>query len=279
VLQTRDPDRPAILDCKKRKRLTSLASAVNAGIAHERVAELSGRVVEVDFENGTFRLRLDGESTIDVPMDETHHDQIRQSAGRSRDQVSVKCMATYDVLERIQKVTAVESLCAIKNHAVAKQFDELRELKNGYCGGLGVAPDKAGLEAAAKVLVDSYPEHASLPTITPTLDGNLLLEWSGGGAWTNLDIGDMKAEFCVFGPDEECASSCFDLNQDVGVRNFFELLAGQVPRDADVDDPHEAHDEAPSLYAVAAGRLADLETGRSASRPFDAVMRDYGLAH
>jgi hypothetical protein len=110
----------------------------------------------------------------------------------------------------------------------------------------------------------------------PTLDGNLLLEWSAsGGLSADIDLGSMVATFHVLGTDGKGTAQCFDLGQDDGLESFLAFLPGRVPQN--VGGPAEACAEEPSLYAVAAGRLADIKAGRSASRPIEDIMRECGL--
>jgi len=159
---------------------------------------------------------------------------------------------------------------------IAKRFDDLAQLKDGWCKDIGVAPDKAGLKAVAEILVNSYPKNLRLPTVVPTLEGNLLLEWGGNDRWVNLDLGSLEAEFCVIDDDGHGHSNRFDLGANDGVGCFMGFLQGRVPQ-TDGDDTMKL--DAPSPHYVTMERLADLMMGRSKTTPIEDVMQEYGLAY
>ena len=76
--------------------------------------------------------------------------------------------------------------------------------------------------------MDSYPEHLPLPTIVPTQDGNLLLEWdTEGDPSTDIDLGSMKASFHAFGPRGEYVEADFDLSAD-SFETFFAFLFDHI---------------------------------------------------
>jgi len=116
----------------------------------------------------------------------------------------------------------------IKNFPLAKQFDELARLEAGWYEGQGTAPDKNKLKIIAQKLTDSYPEHLHLPTIVPTQDGNLLLEWdTEGEPSTDIDLGSMKASFHAFGPRGEDVEADFDLSMG-SFEPFFAFLSAHI---------------------------------------------------
>ena len=118
---------------------------------------------------------------------------------------------------------------AVKNFPLAKQFNELAQLEAGWYEGQVTAPDKDKLEIIAQKLTDSYPEHLPLPTIVPTQDGNLLLEWdTEGDPSTDIDLCSMKASFHAFGPSDEDIESDFDLSVEGSFETFFAFLSAHI---------------------------------------------------
>jgi hypothetical protein len=201
---------------------------------------------------------------------------VRQVKIRKTGEGATITIAGLDSRGCPEKVVTFKSPIAIKGSLIAERFHAIGKLRDGWCGGLGVAPDKGRLDAVAKKLAGSYPRHLRPPIITLTLDGNLLLEWSAsGGLSADIDLGSMAATFHVLGADGKGAAHCFDLGQDGGLGSFLAFLPGRVPKDA--GGQAEACAEESSLYAVAAGRLADVKAGRSTSRPIEDIMREYGL--
>ena len=103
-----------------------------------------------------------------------------------------------------------------------EKFDELSRLKAGWYDGQGAAPDADRLKSIAQTLANSYPEHLPLPTIVPTPDGNLLLEWGAeGDPSLDIDLTSMKANFHAFSPDDKDVEAEFPLR---GLADDFEPL-------------------------------------------------------
>jgi len=170
---------------------------------------------------------------------------------------------------------------AIRNQHIAEQFGTLRQLKDGWCKGIGTAPDMLGLDAVAKILVDFYPEHFRTPKVSPTLDGNLLLEWGnigyvgnmpcyGGGPSANINLINLTASFRVFRKSGKSIEKKFDFKAKGGIQSFIDFLDGYVPREASYyATDGESTPKLPSLYSIAAERFADIEAGRLACFPID----------
>jgi hypothetical protein len=223
-LQRPNNAQTAVLNPEKRRNLVLAANTV-----YEREVELSGFIEEADFKNSTFRLRLTDGNQTTVQMPKSFHGKIRQSWGRNRDHVFVKGVAVYDSWERLQKILSVESLELVKNFPLVTLFDELSQLQDGWYEGRGIAPDKNKLETIAQKITDSYPEDLVLPTIVPTQEGNLLLEWDvEGDPSTDVDLVDMRASFHAFGPNNEDIEMDFKLNTEDDIESFFAFLSTHI---------------------------------------------------
>lgn len=91
---------------------------------------------------------------------------------------------------------------------VTAQMDDLRNLKDGWRDGDGLAPSHKGLDWLEAKLSNEYPDHLPLPRIYPTFEGSVQLEWSIGpndaslevnlsdrsGYWHNLNLQTGKDE-------------------------------------------------------------------------------------
>lgn len=214
----------AVLTPERRKNLVLAADQF-----YEREVELTGSIAEADWEKSTFRLRLPDSLQTIVPMPHSFHAKAREFGGRTRHQVSVKGIATYDSWDRLQKVVSVDSLEIHKNHFLASKFDELADLKDGWHEGRGVAPDKDRLAAVAEKLTTHYPERLPMPILVPTQDGNLLLEWDAQGE-PSLDIvlGDWRAHFHSFGDGHAEVEQEFRLDDEAVWNQLFAFLNEQI---------------------------------------------------
>jgi len=197
--------------------------------------------------------------------------------------LSKRATVNEDSESGFKKSMAAEDLQ--KCCSLAKRFDALAQLKNGWCRNCGIAPDKAGLKFVSKKLLESYPEHLRLPVVSATLDGNLILEWGtlgyvgttpciGGGPSANIDLTSLTASFYYFGKNGKGIGKHFDLKSDSGVQSFIGFLQDHIPNGS--DDVHSSEPDVPSLYSIAAERFADFQCGRSSSHSIEA-LQEYGL--
>ena len=71
---------------------------------------------------------------------------------------------------------------------VTAQLDDLRNLKDGWYDGDGLAPSHEGLDWLEARLSNEYLNLLPLPRIYPTVEGGVQLEWSIGSNDTSLEV-------------------------------------------------------------------------------------------
>lgn len=213
----------ARLTQEKRKRLVLAAEQV-----YERDISLNGYIEEVDFAKSTFRLKLADGGQITVPMPDSFQNAARTYGGRSRHQVNVIGVGTYDSWDRLQKVVSVDSLDVIKNFAISARFDEISQLENGWFEGAGLAPNADKLALVSETLIANYPDKLPLPQIAPKQDGNLLLEWKAeGDPSLDIDLVASHASFHAFGANGEDVERDFSLDA-AGWQSLFAFLGDHI---------------------------------------------------
>ena len=86
---------------------------------------------------------------------------------------------------------------------VGSRLDELRDLRDGWLDGEGVAPDHAGLDWLSGVFKRYYPDDVQLPHTYPTEDGGISLEWSLGTWEIDIEVNLEKhtGEWYMFNKD------------------------------------------------------------------------------
>lgn len=127
---------PATLTPERRKKLVLAADSV-----YDRPIELTGPIVEANWEKSTFQMRLADSTLATVPMPESFHPQARTFGGETRHQVIMRGVGAYDSWDKLQKVNSVESLEVQKDFQLVARFEELRTLDDGWHEGSGLAPD------------------------------------------------------------------------------------------------------------------------------------------
>lgn len=207
----------------RRKALVLAADQV-----YEKEVELLGSIAEVDWERSTFRLRLADGGQIIVPMPDSFHGKAREYGGKPRHQVVLKGVAAYDSWDRLQKLTSVDSLDVMKNHAIATRLDDIAQLQVGWFDGSALAPDAESLSAFSEKLIAEYPDKLPLPLIVPTQDGKLLLEWGAeGDPSLDIDLTGATASFHAFGANDVDVERDFTLDAD-GWQTLFAYLGENI---------------------------------------------------
>lgn len=162
-------------------------------------------------------------------MPDSFHNKAREYGGKPRHQVALKGVGTYDSWDRLQKLVTVESLEVVKNYAIATRMDELAQMQAGWFEGQGVALNADKLAIVADKLVADFPERLMLPSIVPTQDGNLLLEWAADGS-PSLDVflGSLQASFHAFGPNGDDIERDFNLETNAEWQSLYGFLSDSI---------------------------------------------------
>ena len=214
----------AVLTPDRRKKLVLEADTV-----YERPIELTGTIVEANWEKSSFQIRLADGTLAVVPMPESFHAQARNYGGRPRHQVTVQGVGAFDSWDRLQKIVSVDSLEVQPDYQLAVKFDELRALADGWHDRHGVAPDKVKIDQIVTKMIGHYPERLPLPAIVPTPEGNLLLEWDvPGEPSVDVRLSDLKAEFHAFIPETGDLERDFDLSVADEWAGFFGFLVQNI---------------------------------------------------
>jgi len=215
-----DTGKTATLNPARRKQLVLATEKV-----YDKEAELVGYIDEIDWGRPSFRLRLSDGSFVIVPAEEGFIKTAVPYAGSSRHQVVVKCVASYDSFDRLQKVIQVESNEIQPNYEIAAKLDMLASLEDGWLDTTGKAPSKSALVSITKMMVREYPKELILPAIVPIPDGNILLEWKQSGTPSvDVALSSMQADFHAFASDGSDIESTFHLKVDQDWKQFFAFL-------------------------------------------------------
>lgn len=222
-------DRTATLTPERRKSLVLAAYQV-----YEREIDLFGPIEEVDWEKSSFRLRsLRNGQRIIVPMPAAFHGRAREIGGRPRHLVSFTAVGAYDSWDNLQKVVSADSFEVQFNYEIAAKFDEIRSLQDGWFDGAGKAIDPDRLDAVADIFIQNYPENISLPTIVPTPEGDLLLEWPLNSQPTaDIYLSESRADFHFFHADFSDEERSFQLITRDDWIVFFEQISKHLQTEA-----------------------------------------------
>jgi uncharacterized protein (DUF433 family) len=127
-----------------------------------------------------------------------------------------ECLAYYeDHRTEIDTLVSEQIAQTPEAHPLARKFDKLRALEDGWHDGGGFAPNKSKLDFIASKMTRYYPKSLLVPAIIPTTEGNLLFEWQAPGEPSvDLRLADLKAEFHAFDPAKGDIEEDFDLSNE-----------------------------------------------------------------
>lgn len=214
----------ATLTPARRKQLVLAIDKV-----YEREIELVGTIGEADWEKSTFRLRLSDDSSTVISMPPAFHEQARMYGGKTRHQVTVNGVGAFDSWDRLQKVISVDSIEVQPDFILNARFDGLTILKDGWLDGYGKAPDQEHLSTFSSRMVGHFPDEVPLPTLVPTPEGDLLMEWDlPGSPSVDIRLTEAKAEFHTFTESNGELEQEFSLSTDHEWNMFFNFLVQQL---------------------------------------------------
>lgn len=177
------PNNKTELTPEKRKRLV---------LAHRETyeAEVSvvGKVEELDAKKKTGVLRSEKSEAISFIFDDPFFDDLRDALGSKTVFVRFKGVGIFDVNEKLTSFTEVEQLDTLPHYALTNAVDGLGQLKDGWIEGAGIAPKSVDLAWLTNELATHFPSTLDYPSVAPSEEGNVILEWIGTGSRTELEV-------------------------------------------------------------------------------------------
>ena len=194
---TSTPDSPARLTKESRRRLV-LASHLNE-VAQE--VNMRGYISEMDQSRKTFEFQLlEGRKVGGVIHEHQRHALLEvfnsySDGGRAM----ISGIGKYDQQERLVSLESIESITILDPLDVPSRLYELRELKDGWLDGEGVAPDDNALDWLSRRFDRLYSDELPLPHIYPTAEGGVQAEWSFSSHEVSLtvDLATREGEWHV----------------------------------------------------------------------------------
>lgn len=102
-------------------------------------------------------------------------------------------------LDSIQRVTS------IRPRDVPARLDELRDMRDGWLEGGGLAPKSNELDWLSTAFERYYPDDVLLPYTYPTPEGGISMEWSveNNAVILDIDLDAHSAEWLWFDRDSD----------------------------------------------------------------------------
>lgn len=159
---------------------------------------ITALITSIDKGDKTFTLIIDGQR-ISTKLNHSNFKTVITTFTEfySNTYVSIEGEGVYTRNDKLIKINTITTMDILDPLDVSLRLSELVKLKNGWYNSEGLAPNEGGLIKFENLFKESFSENLPLPTIFPTLEGNIQLEWTLGSKEISLEVNlsDLTAEF------------------------------------------------------------------------------------
>lgn len=222
---------PARLTKETRQRLLQRSSVAT----FRQEVTLRGTIPEADQSRMTFELQPAYGLKIPGPIPDQHYQTIVDAFKGYRENVKVlvQGVGRYDRQGRISDLESISQVSLLDPMDVPARLDELRNIKDGWLEGKGVAPFHLGLDWLSVSFEHYFPDDLPLPYLFPTPEGGIEAEWRLGthSVIFGIDLDTRRGDWLQYDrrlADDEHSKE-LDLNED-GDWNW---IASEIRRLAD----------------------------------------------
>lgn len=194
-----DSDKSAILNKDTRK-----AILLSRAEKHEYSVSSSFNAFVSSIDKGQEKFKLDIEGNVIECSFETAGDFIRTiytgfNEHENNTLLSIKATGIYNEHDKLIKIEAIEAMDVLDPFDVKIRLNYLSKLEDKWYDGDGKAPEGELLNKFGEYFTEYYDGGLKLPSIFPTIEGNIQLEWAFPRANVFLEVflDDFKSEFLI----------------------------------------------------------------------------------
>lgn len=180
------PDSPTnktVLTPTKRKRLV---------LAHRETYEAEVNVVglieELNTKQKTGVLRALEKEPVTFVFDDPFFTDLKDALGIRVQYVRVLGVGVFDLNDRLSSITEIDQVERLPHYPLVSSIDKLSTLADGWLEGVGVAPKPENLNWLTNEVSKSFPESLAYPSVAPSEEGNVILEWILPHARIELEV-------------------------------------------------------------------------------------------
>lgn len=173
------PDRRRVARLTRDSRRTLVFASRSAESLAEEV-DVRGAVPEADQQKCTFEIALPGGGRVKAPYERQHAEAVLEAFRGFGEgaRILVHGVGRFSRERKLQLIEKVEDVMSLDVLDVPSRIEEIRQLKDGWLDGAGLAPRSDHLDWFVAAFERHYPDDLPLPRIYPTESGDLQVEWS-----------------------------------------------------------------------------------------------------
>ncbi|RYC70186.1 hypothetical protein [Spirosoma sordidisoli] len=187
----------AVLDKEIRKKIL-LSRKEN--IEYSDYISVNAYITEFDKKQNSFTLDIGGNNVV-CNINEDYYEIVHQvfNEYEKNTQVAIKATGIYNQQDRLIRVENIESMDILDPFDVKVRIAQLVNLGENWYNGTGKAPDKVALKQFEEYFSNYFGSDLPLPSIFPTIEGNIQLEWTNSdrAIILELDLDNFLANLIV----------------------------------------------------------------------------------
>lgn len=143
----------------------------------------------VDKDTQMFMLNING-TRVSCPIDDSFRDVIYAAffEYEKNTLVAVKAIGIYNDQDKLVRIENIESMDILDPFDVNVRLTELSKMTDNWYEGTGKRPSPTALKAFAEYFNNYYGNNLPLPSIFPTVEGNIQMEWSLSNSSIMLEV-------------------------------------------------------------------------------------------
>ena len=178
------------------------------------------RVSELDKGKSTFTVENNMMKISGIAIQAEHRDRIYQAFNEFElgNYVKIKGVAKFNASSKISMIESIEHIDILESGDIEVRLEQIIALRSGWYYGEGDVFSKSELDNFLNLFTGHFPNDLPSPSIYPTVDGKLQLEWSNDlyDLSLTVDTTSMLADFHVLTFVNEIESNkSLDLNQEM----------------------------------------------------------------
>lgn len=161
-----------VLTPQKRKRLV---------LAHRETyqaeVDIIGLVEGLDTKAKRGTLRDLESEAVTFDFEDPFFSDLKDALGDKALHVRLVGVGVFDVNDRLTSIVEIEQLDPMPHFLLISSIEDLANLSPGWLEGVGSAPVAGSVNWLTNEIAKAFPEALDYPTVAPTEDGNVILEW------------------------------------------------------------------------------------------------------